>query len=239
MRVAVLMFFLGSSLFALGEGELRFTLAGRSYTTQNAAALVQTKNGKSRIIIAVKDISQRFLLMVTADVAAGNEKQALHLSSADADLAVTLRSSQGVFSLLPHKQLAKETSLTYAERVDIETGEIEDETESNADLQDRLQGRHHHRKKRKKIRSEYRRVKPGWVRMSRQDRLNTGAGVVENGAFRDTHFTLQLTPNVVNGKVLSYQGSFAGSGRFARQSGSGEIKLLTGGEFYVRVEHAP
>ena len=75
--------------------------------------------------------------------------------------------------------------------------------------------------------------------MSRRDRLNTGAGVIENGAFRDTHFTLQLTPNVVNGKVVSYQGSFSGSGRFAPQASNGEIRLLSGGEFHVRVEHAP
>jgi hypothetical protein len=239
MRFAALMLLLGSSLFALGEGELRFTLAGRNYSTQNAAALVQTKNGKSRIVIAVKDINQRFLLMVTADVAAGNETKPLHLTSADTDLAVMLRSSQGVFSLLPHQQLAKETNLTYVERVDIETGELEDETEAPAEIQDRLQGRHHARRKRKKIRSEYRRVKPDWTRMSRRDRLNTGVGVIENGAFRDTHFTLQLTPNVVNGKVVSYQGSFSGSGRFAQKSSSGEIRLLSGGEFHVRVEHAP
>jgi hypothetical protein len=236
---AVIAVSLLSGAWALGEGDLQFTLAGRNYTTQNAAALVQTKNGKSRIIIAVKDISQRFLLMMTADVAAGREKQALSLNSVDTEIAVTLRTQQGAFALLPQQQLAKETNLTYSERVDIVTGEIEDEAESDADISDRLNGKHREKRKRKKIRSEYRRIKPAWIKMSRTDRLNSGAGVIENGAFRDTHFTLQLTPNVVNGKVVSYQGSFAGSGRFAQGNSAGVIKSISGGSFRVRVENAP
>jgi len=237
--VAFVALLMAAPLIAVGEGELRFNLGGREYSTQHAAALISTHHGKSRIVVAVKDINQRFLLMLSADVAAGSEKQPLHLTSADSDLAVTLRSSQGVFSLLPHQQLAKESNLTYVEKVDVETSEIEDEVESPAEIQDRLHGRSHARRKRKKIRSEYRRVKPAWAKMSRQDRLNTGAGVIRNDAFKDTHFTLQLTPNVVNGKVVSYQGSFSGSGRFARQTGTGEIKTLSGGVFHVRVEHAP
>lgn len=240
MRLFVIVFYsLLSSAWALGEGDLQFTLAGKTYKTQNAAALVSTKNGKSRIVIAVKDISQRFLLMMTADVVAGRETQALSLNSVDAEIAVTLRTQQGAFALLPQQQLAKETNLTYSERVEIVTGELEDEAESDADTADRLHGRHREKRKRKKIRSEYRRIKPAWTNMSRSDRLNSGAGVIENGAFRDTHFTLQLTPNVVNGKVVSYQGSFAGSGRFARANSSGEIKSISGGSFHVRVEHAP
>ncbi|AFM14591.1 hypothetical protein [Turneriella parva] len=240
MRIfAVTILLACTPLVALGEGELQFSLGGRAYATQHAAALVTTRNGKSRIVVAVKDINQRFLLMLSADVAAGNEKQPLYLSSADTDLAVTLRSSQGVFSLLPQQQLAKDANITYVEQVNIETDEFEDELESPAEIQDRLRGKFHARRKRKKMRSEYRRVKPAWTRMSRQNRLETGAGVIQNGAFRDTHFTLQLTPNVVNGKVVSYQGSFSGSGRFAAQSGSGEIKMLSGGRFHVRVEHAP
>ena len=236
---AVILLLTMAPLIAVGEGELRFNLGGREYSTQHAAALLSTRNGKSRIVVAVKDINQRFLLMLTADVAAGSEKQPLHLSSADSDLAVTLRSSQGVFALLPHQQLAKDANLTYVEKVHVETTELDDEVESPAEVQDRLHGRFHARRKRKKIRSEYRRVKPAWAKMSRQDRFNTGAGVIQNEAFRDTHFTLQLTPNVVNGKVVSYQGSFSGSGRFARQTGTGEIKSLSGGVFHVRVEHAP
>ncbi len=236
---AVIVVSLLSGAWALGEGDLQFTLAGKTYKTQNAAALVTTKNGKSRVVIAVKDIGQRFLFMMTADVAQGREAQALSLSSSDADVAVTLRTQQGVFALLPQQQLAKETNLTYAERVEVVTGELEDDAESHADIDDRLNGRNHHKRKRKKIRSEYRRIKPAWTRMSRADRLNSGAGVIENAAFRDTHFTLQLTPKIVNGKVVAYEGSFAGSGRFARGNGTGEIKALSGGSFHVRVEHAP
>jgi hypothetical protein len=237
--VALIILLAWAPLVALGEGELRFNVGGREYSTQHAAALLTTRNGKSRIVVAVKDINQRFLLMVSADVAAGTEKRPLQLSSADTDLAVTLRSSQGVFSLLPHQQLAKDANITYVERVDVETDELEDEIESPGEIHDRLRGKFHARRKRKKIRSEYRRVKPAWTQMSRKNRLETGAGVIQNEAFRDTHFTLQLTPNVVNGKVVSYQGSFSGSGRFAAQSGSSEIKMLSGGVFHVRVEYAP
>ena len=106
MRALILLLLVFSnSSIAAGEGDLQFALAGRQYATQNAVGLLRIKNGKCRILVAVKDINQRFLFMMTADVPVGHEKQSLHLSSADTDLSVTLRSSQGVFALLPHQQL--------------------------------------------------------------------------------------------------------------------------------------
>jgi hypothetical protein len=73
MRALILLLLVFSnSSIAAGEGDLQFALAGRQYATQNAVGLLRIKNGKCRILVAVKDINQRSCFMVTADVP-GNE----------------------------------------------------------------------------------------------------------------------------------------------------------------------
>lgn len=237
MKQILLIFFAFQGVFALPAGELHFTLGGRTYATQHAVALVQKKGEKTRVLIAVKDIQQRFMLLLTADVNKGDEMKPLQLTTVDGTLALTLRTQQGILAVLPARQLAKPTADTFSERQEMETGQLEDDPDHvNAhDLQRVWQAP----KKRRKMRTEYRRVKPRWHQLSRDERLRTGEGVITNRAFQDTYFTLTLFPVIDGGKVTGYQGSFSGTGRFSRSISGGEIRQIHDGAFNVRVEYAP
>lgn len=222
---------------ALPEGELHFTLGGKNYTTQNAVALVQKKGTKTRVMIAVKDIDQRFMLMLTADLAKGDELKPLQLSTVDGALALTLRTQHGILAVLPATQLAKPTADMYSERLEVDSGQWEDDAmEEPAGDRNRAA---HVRKRRRKMRTEYRRVKPRWHQLTREERLRTGEGVIANRAFQDTYFTLTPTPVIQSGKVSAYQGAFSGTGRFSRSISGAEIRQIQDGAFNVRVEYAP
>lgn len=225
-----------NAAFALAEGELHFTLGGRHYKTQNAVALLQQKREKVRVMIAVKDIEQRFLLVLTADLAKGDELKPLQLTTVDDALALTLRTPRGVLAVLPAIQLAKPTADLYSERLVVDSGQWEDDPEDRAAGERNQAG--HWRKRRRKIRTEYRKVKPRWQNFTRDERLRTGEGVIANRAFQDTHFTLTLTPVIQSGKVSAYRGAFSGTGRFSRSVNAAEIKQIQDGAFNVRVEYA-
>ncbi|MFZ5627498.1 MAG: hypothetical protein ACOY5B_00100 [Spirochaetota bacterium] len=223
--------------FALPEGELHFSIGGKSYVTQNAVALVQKKGEKTRVMIAVKDIQQRFMLMLTADLVKGDELKPLHLTTVDGALALTLRTELGILAVLPVTQLAKPTGDTYSERLEVDSGQWEDEPNENPDDTRNQMG--HARKRRRKVRTEYRRVKPRWHQMTREERIRTGEGVIANRAFQDTYFSLTLTPVIQSGKVSAYHGAFSGTGRFSRSISGAEIRQIQDGAFNVRVEYAP
>ncbi|MBX3722589.1 MAG: hypothetical protein KF713_12175 [Turneriella sp.] len=213
---------------------MKFSIGGKNYTTTNAQGLIQAKKGKTRIMIAVKDVEQRFMLMVTADVAAGQEKETLTLNSEDSEVTVSLRTRQGTLAIMPHTQLAKiDPQMAYIERRDVDTGQTEDDPEDNE--RDRHSQRP--RKRRAKMKSEYHRVKPRWHEMSRADRLKHGEGVIQNNSFRNTFFALRLVPVLSQGKVVSYTGTFSGAGRFSNSISGGEIRPVERGEFHIKVEN--
>ncbi len=223
-----------TSIWSLEEGELKFSIGGKQYATTNAQGLVQVKKGKARIYIAVKDIESRFMLVLTADVPQGQETQQLNLNTSDSELTASLRTRNGTFAVMPQVQLAKiDPQISYVESSHVETGELEDDPEDKAD---KHSGKHTI-KKRKKMRSEYKRVKPRWHTMTHKERVKSGEGVIENNSFRETHFALQLTPVLSQGKVVSYTGTFAGSGRFSNTVSGSEVRPIKNGVFRVRVDN--
>lgn len=234
MRFLPLLILFSSALAAIEQGALKFSVAGKNYTTANAQGMVQAKNGKSRILIAVKDVEQRFMLMVTADVVAGQEKETLILNSEDSELTVSLRTRQGTLAIMPHTQLAKiDPQMAYIERRDVDTGQ----TEEDPDDTDREKNGQRSRKRRAKMKSEYHRVKPRWHQMSRADRLKQGEGVIQNNSFRNTFFALKLVPVLSQGKVVAYSGTFSGAGRFSNSVSGSEIRPIERGEFHIKVEN--
>lgn len=227
------------SLSALDQGELKFSLGNKNYATQHAQGLIQVKGGKARIHIAVKDVNAHFMLVFTADVQPGWEKQILNLNTEDSSLNVAVRTRAGTFAVTPHTQLAKaDTQLTYTERADTETEQLEDEPEEKNLGQSVTSRRDHVAKKRRKFKSEYRRVKPKWHNMPKSERIKTGEGVISNNSFRDTYFALRLVPVLSQGKVVSYTGSFSGAGRFSSSVSGADVKTIQNGVFHVRVENA-
>jgi hypothetical protein len=234
MRFFAAVLFSLSALHAINEGELRFRIGAAEYATANALGLIQARKGKTRICIAVKDVASQFMLVMTADVEAGAEAKPLVLTTEDSALAVSIRTRQGAMAVMPPVQLAQDDpNVQYAERFEVDSGETEDDPDFKS---------HDHngsKKKRRRIRSEYRRVKPAWHGKSKGERLRSGDGLIGNDAFREVYFSLRLVPVVTQGKVVSYTGSFSGTGRFARSISGAEIKPIEGGTFRVRVEHAP
>lgn len=228
-----------TSAWALDQGELQFSVAGKTYSTAHAQAVVHTQKGRTRIYIAVKDVTQRFMLLLSADVEKGSETKPLFLTTEDSNLSISLRTAQGALAILPYQQMAKPTALEYTERVDVDSGQWEDDPNEAPETHGHHHGHKKERRKRKKIRSEYRKVKPRWHTMTRQERLASGEGVIQNGTFKDTYFVLQLTPVVSANKVVSFTGTFSGSGRFSRSIAGAEVKPVQNGAFNVRVENVP
>lgn len=223
-----------SPLWSLDQGELQFAVGGKQYHTTQAQGMVQPIKGKSRIMIAVKDATARFMLILTADVDSGQEKLPLFLNTADSSLTATLKTRQGALAVMPQVQLARvDPRIEYVEVTHVETGETEDDPEDHV----RHSNQGHQRKKRKKLRAEYRRVKPRWHTMDKKERLKSGEGIIENHTFRDTYFTLQLVPVISGGKVVSYTGNFSGTGRYSGSVSGAEVRSISNGAFNVKVEN--
>lgn len=234
--LAVISFLFLFAAHALNPGELQFTVGGKKFSTTKAQSAMTVKNGKVRILIAVKDTTAKFMLIITADVDAGDEKKPLILTTEDSSLSLTLRTLQGSLAILPHQQLVRSADLTYTQRVEVQTDELEEEPRGP---QKHNGEKHQGAKLRKKMKAEYRQVKPVWHAMSKKDRLATGEGVIQNGAFRGTFFSLQLNPVVSGGKVVSLTGGFTGSGRSSNSISGAELKPIHDGVFSVKVQHAP
>lgn len=236
LRGAAIFFAVGFNLAALPSGELRFQLGDRSYATTNALAAIEKKGANRRVTVAVKDIAQRFLFILTVDLPAGNELKPLELSTATDAVSLVLRTQQGSLAVLPQIQFAKPTDEMYSERVEVDTGELEDDPTVNtqrSSAHDTVKKRRRHKK-----RVEYRRVKPRWHTMSREEKLQTGEGVIRNGSFANTSFRVRLVPVVSQGKVVSYEGSFGGVGRFSNSVSGAHLKSIQGGVFNVQVQYA-
>lgn len=231
--LCALLFLTPSPMQALSEGELHFTVRGKTYTTQNAIAALQAKGDKTRIMIAVKDVEQRFMLTLTVDVARGDEQKTLRVSTEDTPLGFTLRTPQGALAVIPSVQLAKPTNDTYSVQFTKETNEWEDDP---ADQESPTKRRN---RKRRKVRTEYQRVKPTWHTMTSEQRRQTGEGVIANHAFDDTYFTVTLIPVIEAGKVISYEGVFSGTARFSQSISGAQVVPVNHGAFKVRVQYAP
>lgn len=222
-----------SGLSALDEGELRFSLGGKIFSTKSAKAFVRTRNGKAHIYIAVRDAEAKFMLMLSAEVEKGNETKVLQLNSADSSVSFILKSLQGTMAIIPHQQLAPVTDLQYTTRTLTETSEVETEVDQTG------QEKFDDKRKKKKIRAAYHKAKPRWHAMNRSERLRTGEGVIENGMFKDTYLSLNIVPEISGGKIVGLSGSFAGNGRFSKSYSGSEIKNIQTGSFRVKVENAP
>lgn len=232
--------FLSTGIWSQNQGDLGFSIGGAQYDTRNAQAVVKNLSGKKRLMIAVKDVESRFMLVLTADVNDGEELQPMNLNTQDSTLTFSLRTRRGVLAVMPQVQLVKpDAQMTYVERTERETGELEDAPEPEGIVRnDEHRKEQKQRHKRKKIRAEYRRVKPKWHTMTKKERLQNGEGVVRNNSFRDTFFAVQLVPVVTAGKVVAYTGTFSGAGRFSGSVTGSDIQSIHNGKFHVKVENA-
>lgn len=212
------------------DGQLRFKLDNTQYSTQQAMAVLKTVGDKKRLFVAVKDREQRFMFALTADLNPADTAKPLQLTTENGAVSLSLRTPQGVLAVLPRYQLAKNTPDLYTERIEKVTDEWEEEPVPATDAQTKEK-----RRLRRKVKVEYQKVKPRWHNYTREQRIESGEGIIDNKAFENTHFVLKLTPIVEQGKLVGYEGNFAGVARFARGLDAAETKAIQNGYFHVRL----
>ncbi|HRP70518.1 MAG TPA: hypothetical protein PLY93_13400, partial [Turneriella sp.] len=170
MRSFLVGLFSVTALFAVSEGELTFSVAGDNYVSHGAQGVLQTLKNQKRIVVAVKDRDAKFLFALTVDVPQESETQTLHLNTHDSVMSVVFRSTKGSMAIMPVVQFAKEDpNAIEIERIEKETNEYESESPADAKLRKRRHNDPH--PPRKKLHVEYRRVKPRWHSMTKEERL--------------------------------------------------------------------
>jgi len=239
--VLLLGFFVNYALGAVDEGTLSFSIGNRTYQTKAAVGAMQPLKDSTRIFVGVKDRDARFLFSFTVDIKKGSETETLTLTTYDHDLSVVFRSQHGAMAILPEVQLVKENpNEMYVERVEVDSGTMEEvDDRVNPTFGNRIQSleKSSRHKRQKKIYAKYRLVKPRWHTMTKEQRIASGEGIIKNKKFENTFFAVTLKPVVAQGKIIAYEGSFSGIGRFAKNATGAEFTPIKNGEFFVKVEN--
>lgn len=197
-------------LFAIDKpGNLQFNLAGKVLSSGSAAGGIKREKNCTRIFFGVKDTASGFQILITAEVEPGAELGPLTLTTEDNQLSVVLQTRRAVYMVMPHLQLAKPHPNDKSHRGEVTNGK-----------------------------THYRSELPEWHRLSRAERVKRGAGIIRNGAFRDTLFTLRISPVITDGRVVSIAGSFAGRVLADIQRPNEILTLIQSGSFVVPVTYA-
>lgn len=230
-----------------GEGTISYQIGGKNYTLQGAQAALAKRNGKLQLIIGVKDQAARSQLAITAEVAGTALDAPLDLNSDFSAVSAVIVNTHGIYSVAPHVTLARDDFMRYTKKEEIETNDTEEDPDDRS-YEDRkecgngmtdacIRAKHQHRRRRKKVRVRYVQHGPTWVGKSRQQRIDTGDGIMREEKYRDTSFMVRLTPVHVNGKLVRIDGTFAGVFIFNEGMKPGTRMPLQNGQFSVRVEN--
>lgn len=255
-RLIMPIFLFAGSLYA--EQTISFNVAGRRYQLTGAQAMVSEKRGKVQVILGARDLTQKTMVALTAEVP--KLEGPVELSSEYNAVSLMIMNNKGVYSIAPHTTLARDDFMRYTKRTEVETGQLEDDPEDKPE--DRIEecrrehrfdnNREKHlqrfsddckrqmreqRRKRKKMRAVYSKEGPTWVNKSRSARIASGDGIVRERKYRNSSFFLQLTPVMANGRIKELQGSFAGVVVYNEGSGAALDVPLQSGTFTVPVTY--
>jgi hypothetical protein len=243
---AALFLSLALPVFA-GEGGVSYQIAGKSYALSGAQAALVKRHGKLQLVIGVKDQAARSQLAITAELDANSLDAPVDLNSDFSAVSAVIVNTQGIYSVAPHVTLARDEFMRYTKKEEIETNETEADPDDRS-FEDRkecgngmtdacLRAKHAHGRRRKKVRVRYVQHGPTWVGKSRQQRIDTGDGIMREEKYRDTSFMVRLTPVHVNGKLVRLDGTFAGVLIYNEGMKPGTRIPLQNGQFSVRVEN--
>ncbi len=237
--------------FAYAESGVSFRIAGRNYSLTGGHAVITNKNGKTQLIIGVKDLTAKAMFAITAELPQGALDSVQEISSEYNPVSLVLMSNKGVYTLAPHVTLARDNFIQYHKREDVDTGGFEDDPEDRPEQrihECREHFRHselcyrlmkERRQKRKKIRVEYKKHGPTWVGKSRDERIRSGDGVMRENKYRDTTLVVRITPTVVNGKLTQLTGSFGGVVVYNEGLSPAVKTPIQNGQFSVEVQNVP
>lgn len=230
-----------------GEGAISYQIAGKSYMLTGAQAALVKRNGKLQLVIGVKDQVARGQMAITAEIDATQLETPIDLSSDFSALSAVIINAHGIYSVAPHVTLARDDFMRYTRKEEIETGETEEDPDDRSYERFKECGNgindacaramHGRRHRRKKVRVRYVKHAPTWVGKTRQQRIDSGDGVIREEKYRDTSFMVRLVPVLVNGKVVRIDGTFAGVMVYNEGMKPGTRIPLQNGQFSVRVEN--
>lgn len=229
---------LTSALYAGPElGSALFTYEGRQLEMQNIQCGIMKIKGKNRIIIGGQDKVSKVQMALALDIPEIPTTEFTADTRTD-DLTFTMKSAFGQAVVLPSVQFARGAGMEYVEKTTEDTGQWEDDPRDN---DPRIAPNGYHQKNKRKIRKVrpvYKKVKPAYLRMSKEERIRTGKGVFENRKFRDTYFMVHLKPVLDNqGKITEFSGTFTGIARTGKGREKGKNGVVQGGAFKVKVNY--
>ena len=85
------------------------------FTGTMAGAVTDLGNGKTRLIIGLKDTERKVVMQISADVPEGRAGEELHLSTRYADVSMVFKSPALKFMIVPAVQLARDSGMLYFE----------------------------------------------------------------------------------------------------------------------------
>ncbi len=248
MRRATAIIFLLFSASLWADGNISFRIGTREYQLSGAHGVLAKRKGKTQLVIAVKDTQHKTQFALTAELPAGLTGP-MELTPEIAPLTAVIVNARGIYSFVPHVTLSRDDFMRYTKKEEIATGELEDDPEDRPEerleecrrgsFRDCLQAIKEKRRRRQKVRVRYTKHAPTWVGKSREERVTQGDGVAVEEKYRDTSLVVRLTPVLVNGKVTSLTGSFAGVVVYNEGLNSATKVPLQGGAFSVTVQGAP
>ncbi|GAB4422565.1 MAG: hypothetical protein OHK0011_01670 [Turneriella sp.] len=233
---------------ALGaEGNISFRIGTQNYELSGAHGLLARRKGKTQLVIAVKDTQHKTQFALTAELPA-DLTGPMELTPDVTPLTVVIVNARGIYSFVPHVTLSRDDFMRYTKKEEIATGEMEDDPEDRPEerleecrrgnLRDCLQAIRQKRRRRPKIKVRYTKHAPTWVGKTREERIAQGDGVAVEEKYRDTSLIVRINPVLVNGKVTSLTGSFAGVMVYNEGMNSAKKIPLQGGAFSVTVKGA-
>lgn len=247
MRILVGIFlaFCGPALMA--EYSAEFKIGGKLYQLTGGYAVITQKNGKTQLMLAVKDGTAKAQFAVTAELPDGALGNTTELSTELHPLSAVIVNPKGIYSVIPHVNLARDDFMIYNAKEEIDTGELEDHPKDRPHerIHECRQGyterclklAKEQRAKKKKIRVHYRKHGPTWVGKSRKERIDSGDGVHKDNKYKDTTFTLRLTPVIVDGKLTAVNGTFAGVVVYNEGLNPAQKATIQNGKFSMQVKN--
>lgn len=243
MRILFLVVTATAPLFA--EGNIAFQVGSRSYRLTGAHGLIAQRNGKTQIIVGVKDTDAKVQFAFTAELPSALTGP-VELSPDVAPLTAMIVTPQGFYSFVPAVTLARDEFMRYTKKEEIVTNELEDDPEDNAEASVEECRRNNRRdceriaktkrRKRPKVIVKYSQHAPTWLGKSREERITQGDGVALEEKYRDTSLIIRLTPTIVDGKITQLSGTFAGTMLYNAGMNAATKVPLQSGTFSVTVK---
>lgn len=231
----------------MAEYSAEFTIGSKVYQLTGGYAVVTQKNGKAQLMIGVRDATAKAQFAITAELPNPTLDAVTELSTEFNLVSAIIVNPKGVYSVVPHVNLARDDFMTYTVKEELDTGELEDDPTDRPHerIRECREGFTHtcqklagqQRLKKRKVKVRYRKHRPTWVGKSRKERIDSGDGIHKDNKYKDTSFVLRLTPVIVDGKLTAVTGTFAGVVVYNEGLNPVQKTTIQNGKFSMQVQN--